>query len=148
MLVISLENSISVVHVLRLLTSLLFLSSGDWIQIEILFQTGLVFISFACLLCFCSFCWSKLWLSTTELPFSECALKSYCKLKLLTTHIANWIQLPRLIQEKLSLRGNIIYIELHYFRYNSLFKIGQADGKIYILVWEHCTFNSSKAVML
>ena len=55
--VIQLENSFSAFHVLRLfLGSLLFLSSGDWIQIEILAQTGLVFISFACLLCFCSFC--------------------------------------------------------------------------------------------
>ena len=43
---ISLENSFSAFHVLRLfLGSLLFLSSGDWIQIEILAQTGLVFIS-------------------------------------------------------------------------------------------------------
>ena len=55
--VISLENSFSAFRVLRLfLGSLLFLSSGDWTQIEILAQTGLVFISFACLLCFCSFC--------------------------------------------------------------------------------------------
>ena len=41
----------SCTETLFLLASLLFLSSGDWIQIEILFQTGLVFISLACLLC-------------------------------------------------------------------------------------------------